>query len=364
VELAEKFCQIVELEPEKGVALLGLCLEMVRPGVVLGIFVEVAEKEFEVLIGAKVSGIVLRGIRDLFEREGGRDEKAVLTVARYIEASEEEVVVLAYRFLLAFGDPIPPMPESILVRHLENEELFQYACHFLATRAVIEPSVEVLRGCLRYHKKPMAWMIVIAIGRTVAGANFLIENIEWLEKGEENPKEVFRLAMVIAMTPGCPVRLAGLPQYLNFLRVCAQLADEELLAAIPVLIGRFQVDQELSQRLREVGFWETYFEGVGKTQNKEVNVNCMVLMDRFIRRGWIPEFAGFVRQLAKSLEIQELVKSALELLVVISNMQEGAQLIVELNMIQYFEKSGESEDYGQSTQRILSNIGRFSESGG
>lgn len=193
---------------------------------------------------------------------------------------------------------------------------------------------------------------------------FLIENLEWLEKGPENPKEVFQLAMIIAMTPGFPVRLAGVPQYLNFLKVAAQLADDQLLAAIPVLVGRCKVTQELRQALTEVGFWETYFEGVGRTQDREVHVNCMDLVGRLIGIGWTPEFAVYVRQLPKILEVPKLAKSAVELIVLISNVQEGAQLIVELNMIQYFEKSGESEEFAQSTQQILTNIKRLSELGG
>jgi hypothetical protein len=236
--------------------------------------------------------------------------------------------------------------------------LFPSVSGFLAGVTEITPSSEIVSGLLKHPRDSSSWLLLAKLASSPAGADFLLAHSEWLDGCSADPKGALRVVMVLCIKPGQRAAVASLLQYSKLLTLCCQLNDDGLLAAVPVVAGRCSVSGEMLNRLSRDGFWTAFFDAVSKSQDLEVHSTCMILMNHFARVGWTPEFARYIAMVPTFFSVIELVEVAFELLLVVSFLAEGARLIVELKMVDYFKALRGNERYGDLATRILQNIGR------
>jgi serine/threonine protein kinase len=359
-EYAEPICKIADLVPENAVRLLMHFLGYVEARTVLTISLEVASKSQTALCASKASSGLIRTMADLASRGEALSPDAGVTVAKFLASPHDEAVVEAYRFLSWFCDPLPDVSDEILAAHLCKDGLVAWVHHFLAKAEAIPPTVALVSALLSRPRLTATWVLLTTLAGSSAGAECLLANPQWLDGARSNPKGAFRVLVVLGTVPAVRRALAALPEYPAFLAACCDVgSDDELLAAIPVVIRRTQISAGLLKSLSLEGFWAGYFRAVAGSQSTEVHLNCLVLVNDFVRAGWTEEFGEYLRAVTRLWSLPELAATAVSLLVSASYLPEGARAIAGLNILDDLEQLCGDKHYGPSAARILDNTSRF-----
>jgi hypothetical protein len=354
VEYARPIAQIAAIAPDSALALLGYCIHSLARPLALELHIEVAEQAVMDLSASPVSAVLIRRLAELGAQDGEAGPRAGRAAASFLGSPHEETVLAAYRCAVQLCSPPPPVSEVCVFAHLGNDRLRTAAYDYLARLPQIEASLPVLNALVSRSQDPASWLLLGKMAGSPAGAVLLLANVGWIE--QENVKEVLRLFVLLATDPAKRRPLAALPHYAPFLKAAASLGDDQALSAVAVIVGRCEVSEDALKRLAGQGFWRVFVDAVKRSKTVEVHQNTILLLMHFFRMGWVEEFADYVTFATGMLSSPELANGVIQLLLRLSYVKEGAALILELIMVEYFERLRANEFYRVSAERILNNV--------
>jgi hypothetical protein len=358
IDYIPQFVKLTQVAPEHGVCVMEFYFERMQfRSVEIGrLALGVAEGARAELCAAPAGGRILHHLFQIATQCPAlvTDSAAELgaVASHFLESPHTSTITTAYRFLCNLG--LSPSPDSMraVVAHLGRSDTFELACQLLTRAPVVRPSKELLDALLTHAHLPLAWALIARIAEMPGGADCLLANTEWVRP--DRPAEAFGVFLVLARSPSA----FTLRQYPEVLAGAATVANDQLLAMLPFVVGQGPLTPELLGKLVTNGFIPIFFEKVMQSRTADLQRVAIYLVTLFLSVGWIDWFGTYLQYVVHWMELPEIASEVLTFIVECSVYQQAITIIQQVGLLEYFQGISGDPNIGPLAQRLLANVGQ------
>ena len=279
--------------------------------------------------------------------------------AEYLKSSDAGTVVCAYEGLIGLNIANEqPVDMEVVIRHLHNGLLWKPALNFLAClNSFPNPPPSLIRGLIaRGYDSEVALLVLLRIVKSSKGADQLMKNTDWMYLAEDHPMNVFRLVLILFSDKRRQKILSSTDMFPFVLRAAAQIPDDSVLSAIPVVIKHSVMNSKFLTGLSQSGFLHEYNlaieeKGDGKYYQQLFEVVCY-LADI----AYVPEFLLYAQTIVKVMNAPELFGDALYAVLALAEHRQCIVYFKKVGLVSYLQDLQQYPTYAEIAGSILDRV--------
>ena len=263
--------------------------------------------------------------------------------------------------LIRIADTNVTIPFDALCRNVSSRELYRVTlslflrirkfpvsrtiCKVLAEKALTYPRAFEALWCFADQQ--------------VETATIVAKSTKWMNS---NSADAFTLLLVVFKHEQLRNVIATSPMFGSFLARMAATEDKQVLVAIPSVLRRISLNQEIIDNLTEGTFFKRFYASVKKLSDPAVMAACNTLLDHVSRSGATNDFALFLPMLGKMLSLRnELATSAIYVFTSFSYHRFLAAKLQNPELTNYFKALEKVPNFAKFAQIFLRNVSSVSE---
>ena len=248
---------------------------------------------------------------------------------------------------------------------------FDAVCRNIGSRELFNPSLALL---LRVSKYPVSRTLCrVLVERALAHprafealwkfaaqeddtAALVAKNLKWMTS---TSPDAFNLFLIVAMHHDLREAMVKSSLFGTFMARMAATEDKKIMIAIPSVLKRVPLNQEVIDALTEGTFFKRYYASVRKLQDVSVMSACNSLLDHMSRIGITQDFTIYLPMLVKMLNMRnELTTGAICVLASLSCHSYMAEKFQIPEVISYFKSIQQVPSLAKMANALLSNVER------
>lgn len=323
------------------------------PFSVLDLLLSYASVFYERPCGADFVSVIVYLVKNYSEVKQMRLNKVIPILNFFCRSVCRAVAVAAVKAMIILWEGSPVISYQAMSRNLRDSQLSIPSLSLLK-RVDIIPASRTLCDIL-IERLPASNLVLLKFAScSDAHETILMNNLKWMSRPD---CEIFRLFMFLFRKRENRPVLANSPLFSPFMASCAGINDTQILIALPSLLKRAELNQELIDVLTKSLFFKQYLISVSKSNSSQVKFVCSTMLDSTARIGFSPDYSLYLPMIGELLSLRnELTQAAITVLVTLSSHKEIAAQLADTSFVMYFTSLQKVPSQQKAAARFLHNI--------
>jgi hypothetical protein len=182
----------------------------------------------------------------------------------------------------------------------------------------------------------------------------IAEHTQWIV--DERPRDSLCIFMVLIREPANRPRAYAIRPYFGLLALAAALADDEVLTAIPFVVGEGTVTEDAIRDFHNCRFWNAYFQNAIKSSSANVQRSAMYLVALCWRVPYLEMFERYILRIVNWIQDPELCPEVVQFIADCSGCSPLAAKMCQQGFVEYFEGMKGDSIFGEMADRFLAKV--------
>ena len=333
-----------------------------NPWVILDILLTKQQYVVNTEYGADLVRILFYLMQNYQQYSAQRGSHSRATFISCLDSSNIKTSQAAYKALMNIDQDLSYINFSIIIKHLYNEDLWEYAISLMLRSNLLPASYELIKMLIEKAKTcSYAWILLLRIASNHQGAAIFANDIQiWQNLAKESPMNAFKLFVLVFTNTNLRTKISSSSEFSNMMKYFTDSDNNQIVYAIPSIITRSQIDIVTLKRLQEVGFISKLIKfAIARPTDVDANNTCIMILDTLARVGYCKEYIDYFKSLVQLLKEPKLYNRVLTVMVTLSFHSECAKALISLGLVPYFTSLKEYEKYQALAISFLKNASQY-----
>jgi len=283
----------------------------------------------------------------------------VSILSQYIFSDNVHIVKEVYRFLGNIFTLNIDIDRETLCKHISNNSINTHMYSYLLKTPHIYPDSTITQVLISLSKDSEKWVLILLkyISHNSDCALYVARNQQWLQYPLANIQNNFKVLVLLIQCGTAKVELFKSQAYIPLLTNLIKTNENRYLAAISQLSTELVYSESMILPLTTHGFLPEFFLQTSKSNDPAVIRAGIKMIDTVSRIGYSPTFSLFVPKMIETLRLQnELSSMSILTFVTMSFNKEGAKILKNTGLVEYFQNLLKIPSYQVYAQQFLNNV--------